>query len=828
MTTIHPSLLAKQDAVALLNALSDIASYDPDLKVIVATREAGVVHCKPYQSLIGPDMYTGYDKPTVDNYVCVMATRSHADGTVGRKKDDFRAGLCLMVDDLGTGAGSHFPLAMVTSVLEPSALVETSPNNFQAIYFFDKPLYDRHSFNTLIKAFIHVVFSGQDPGQDDINRIFRIPFGTNSKYEAKPKVLLRKLNPGLRYSPKQIYDAFNLELYKPEYERLQKLSLEKHARIRDRQHNGSDDEASFAEALNEFAANGHLRYNGELQDAVYDPHYVVDCPWWEEHSDHSDTQRLAKLFPPGVDGSMGRLYCHHSSCKARARSQGDGNKDSYHPLDGVERMHVKLRPPVNLDLGSIIASSNARAAAKIALFEELRTIVAAVPARPYGVLAEERKIKSADVIQIPTAVNDSVAQAEREVEDQLINEYLAAKLSEPTNRQGWMYTDTGFDTAHESADVDWIWHSYIPRNTVNFLYGGSFGGKTFLAMELAHCVQNGQQFMSTPTVKTGVLHIFSEGRDTAVLRMRAVESSGRFEELIHIGHTNDEPANLNICPNPEYRNDPTGKRYLSNAREMESALGARRFIKKHNIGLVVLDTLSASAEDDFDENDNNKAAKYIRKVRRWARWCGVAVLIIHHTGKGEGQDMRGASALRANVDGVFYLVGEAQNEDGAWIPVSVKDGSTPERRTLKCEKAKSGTKLTKIGEVGEFEIIDVTFGKDAFGCEISSGYSQYIGYVPRVSKAAGRKIAENLLRQPCDFVLSGTDIKTQIICVIDYLHSAHPDQGSFTGIEIRNLLNAGRESNRLSGIPSSSMGKPLSELCKAEILIRDGSRYLKK
>ena len=69
-------------------------------------------------------------------YFCVSGMRKGDDGRWRRSKDNFAGGLCLMIDDLGDGPGSRAPLSTIKA-LKPTALVETSPSNYQAIYLFD-------------------------------------------------------------------------------------------------------------------------------------------------------------------------------------------------------------------------------------------------------------------------------------------------------------------------------------------------------------------------------------------------------------------------------------------------------------------------------------------------------------------------------------------------------------------------------------------------------------------------------------------------------------------------------------------------------------------
>ena len=68
-------------------------------------------------------------------YFTVAAFRQNDRGEWRRRKDQFAGGILLMIDDLGDGPGSKFQLSKIDE-LPPTALIETSPGNFQAIYMF--------------------------------------------------------------------------------------------------------------------------------------------------------------------------------------------------------------------------------------------------------------------------------------------------------------------------------------------------------------------------------------------------------------------------------------------------------------------------------------------------------------------------------------------------------------------------------------------------------------------------------------------------------------------------------------------------------------------
>lgn len=92
-----------------------------------------------------------------------------------------------------------------------------------------------------------------------------------------------------------------------------------------------------------------------------------------------------------------------------------------------------------------------------------------------------------------------------------------------------------------------------------------------------------------------------------------------------------------------------------------------------NLGvvLIIIDTLSASLAGLLDENSNRDMPKMLAGLYRLIGMTGAAILIVHHTGHQGGRE-RGASALRANVDGSFLLT--VKGSEIEWELVKSKDG----------------------------------------------------------------------------------------------------------------------------------------------------------
>lgn len=233
-------------------------------------------------------------------YLCVSAMRRNVRGEFRRRKENFAGGLLLMIDDIGEGKGAKFPISTLDP-LPPTAMIETSPQNFQAMYFFDRLVDDMKTFDALIRAFIHRQFLGNDTGQAGVNRVFRPPIGVNGK----PKyggwnVRMTDWHPERRYSVEEIAHAFDLQLVR-ERRPPKGATGGKGEKIR-----------AFLHTRASLRGAGMLK----TEEADYSGWIQVHCPWTANHTDQADNGAAIRLPEPENDW-VGAFRCHHGHCEGK-------------------------------------------------------------------------------------------------------------------------------------------------------------------------------------------------------------------------------------------------------------------------------------------------------------------------------------------------------------------------------------------------------------------------------------------------------------------------------------------------------------------------------
>lgn len=189
------------------------------------------------------------------------------------------------------------------------------------------------------------------------------------------------------------------------------------------------------------------------------------------------------------------------------------------------------------------------------------------------------------------------------------------------------------DTAPERPD--YVWWGYLAKGAVSELAAKPKVGKTRLALEIVGRVIAGEDLLDHATFKCPVLYMTEQGRSSFVTQARKAKVRATRE--------------LHVLLRASVRSlqwDQVG--------ELAAA-----YVAQHDIGLVVVDTLSdwAGMRGD-DENSAGAALAAMQPLRALAE-SGCAVLAVRHEGKGTTRDVgeaaRGSSAFAGAMDILMSL-----------------------------------------------------------------------------------------------------------------------------------------------------------------------------
>jgi hypothetical protein len=183
----------------------------------------------------------------------------------------------------------------------------------------------------------------------------------------------------------------------------------------------------------------------------------------------------------------------------------------------------------------------------------------------------------------------------------------------------------GDDLAARPAPVPLV-AGLLFRNTLAWLIGESGSFKSFVALDIAQRVAQGQPWAGRATQRGLVLYVVAEGAGGVTLRLRAWRE--RHGEL---------PVDVLYLTRPVQ---------AGSGGQWDALLGA---VIRLRPSLVIIDTQARSTLG-IKENDNTEMGRFVEQLDRLRRASGGAcVLVVHHIGRG-GDHARGASSIDGAQD----------------------------------------------------------------------------------------------------------------------------------------------------------------------------------
>lgn len=164
----------------------------------------------------------------------------------------------------------------------------------------------------------------------------------------------------------------------------------------------------------------------------------------------------------------------------------------------------------------------------------------------------------------------------------------------------------------------------LVMDSLAWLVGPPGAMKSFIALGMACSVATGRHWQIFPVVSRPVLYLVAEGARGIRPRVRAWEKSEGLEP--------GTAENLWFLPIPVNAQDPRAWGEFC------------RLVKEMQPGMVVIDT-QARVALGWDENSARDMGMFVDRLEKLRQQSGACVLVVHHTGHGEGTHMRGSSSL---------------------------------------------------------------------------------------------------------------------------------------------------------------------------------------
>jgi hypothetical protein len=202
-----------------------------------------------------------------------------------------------------------------------------------------------------------------------------------------------------------------------------------------------------------------------------------------------------------------------------------------------------------------------------------------------------------------------------------------------------------------SAGGGWIVKGVLPAAGLAVIFGASGSGKSFLALDMAFAIAQGQPWRGRRVTPGRVAYICAEGSEGFRKRLSAYAQHYQVDLAT---------VPMGILPAaPDFM-------AAQDAADLVAAIRA-----SGGASVVIVDTF-AQVTPGANENAGEDVGKALGHCRRIHEATGALVVLVHHAGKDTSKGARGWSGLRAACDAELEVVRE---DAGRWVRLTKsKDG----------------------------------------------------------------------------------------------------------------------------------------------------------
>jgi putative DNA primase/helicase len=196
--------------------------------------------------------------------------------------------------------------------------------------------------------------------------------------------------------------------------------------------------------------------------------------------------------------------------------------------------------------------------------------------------------------------------------------------------------------------LKWRVRGVLPADGLAGLYGPSASGKSFLALDMAAAIAEGERWFDCRVEAAPVVYAALEGEAGFKLRAQAWEA--------------DKGRTL-----------PDGLHMMMQPFKLTAPKDVADFAAVVPAGAVVfLDTLNRAAPT-ADENSSKDMGEILSAAKQLQSLIGGLVVLVHHTGKDATKGLRGHSSLFAALDAAVEVSRDGDNRE--WRVAKSKDGA---------------------------------------------------------------------------------------------------------------------------------------------------------
>ena len=197
----------------------------------------------------------------------------------------------------------------------------------------------------------------------------------------------------------------------------------------------------------------------------------------------------------------------------------------------------------------------------------------------------------------------------------------------------------------------WLIEGCFEQEKLITVFGEPKSGKSFIAIAMACAVASGTEFYGCKANRSNVIYLAGEGLSGMRKRLLAFHQSSYGHKLFFTDE--EKKANTKLQDAQMFLSNRGAR--INEEDEYKKLEDEINLIKEQSgdIGLIIFDTFQRSFSGD--ENSAQEVNKFVKAADALIHDYQCAVLLVHHTGRGNLNRARGSSVLDASIDGEFKV-----------------------------------------------------------------------------------------------------------------------------------------------------------------------------
>lgn len=201
---------------------------------------------------------------------------------------------------------------------------------------------------------------------------------------------------------------------------------------------------------------------------------------------------------------------------------------------------------------------------------------------------------------------------------------------------------------------NWLIKDFFETDNIAMIFGAPASAKSFVVLDIGFCVATGLDWNGFKTSQGAVIYIAGEGHNGLKKRIAALEI--KYNQQADNMFLSTVPANL------------SEDKLMNTVWEVINQSAP-------NPALIIIDTLHRNMGSG-DENSASHIATLLANIDTYLRVTGATVLIVHHTGHGQGGRARGSSSIHGALDSEYCV--EKVQTDVTMKCTKMKDHPLPD------------------------------------------------------------------------------------------------------------------------------------------------------